>query len=73
MSYIKKREYFNKDQLLLHAKISNEKESIDWHLQYTPWFSDEINIKIGKLYWEEKKKILESQKNNAEKAGNEEK
>jgi hypothetical protein len=71
MSYIKKREYFTKEQLLLHSKILNEKDSIDWHKQYTPWFSDEINIQIGKLYWEEKKKFLEFQKNNAEKAGNE--
>lgn len=36
---------------LEYQNIKSESEAIAWHLKFTPWFSKEINVLLGKDEW----------------------
>ena len=46
--------------LLEYQSIKSEEEAIIWHLKYTPWFSKDINVLLGKDEW---LRIEEAKKN----------
>jgi len=60
LKYIKEENGSN--GFLEYQTIKCEEEAIIWHLKYTPWFSKDINVLLGKDEWiriEEAKKNKE--------------
>lgn len=58
MSFIKKRSaFFTHDELVEFNKIKSLMECIAWHMKYTPWFNEEINLILAKEDWGRKEEI----------------
>jgi hypothetical protein len=60
VDFIKKRKnFFSKDELVEFEKVKSLMECVAWHMRFTPWFNDEVNVLLAKEDWARKE---ESQK-----------
>ena len=64
VDFIKKRKnFFSKDELVEFEKVKSLMECVAWHMRFTPWFNDEVNVLLAKEDWAKKE---ESQKEKKE-------
>ena len=69
VDFIKKRKnFFSKEELAEFNKVKSLMECVAWHMRFTPWFNDEVNVLLAKEDWATKEEMEKKKEGENEKS-----